>query len=108
MSMTVAQFQRQIEAIYYEKDSSRGIHATFGWFIEEVGELARALRGQDGQRLRDEFADVFAWLATLASIAGVELSDAVSKYADGCPKCGQTPCRCRESIGRSSSVSWSS
>ena len=42
-----------------------------------------------------EFADVAAWLATLASIAGVDLEQAVRcQYAHGCPKCGQTPCVC--------------
>ena len=104
MSITIADFQRQIEAIYYEKDAGRGIHATFGWFIEEVGELARALRAGDRRRLQDEFADVVAWLSTLASIAGVELATAVGKYARGCPKCGQTPCSCPEGRGRSSVI----
>jgi len=92
--MTIAEFQRLIEAIYYDKDSARGLDASFGWFVEEVGELAQALRAGGSDRLRDEFADVFAWLATLASIAGVELNEAAQKYAAGCPKCGQTPCAC--------------
>lgn len=92
--MTIQEFQRLIEDIYYQRDSARGVHATFGWFVEEVGELARALRGGTPERLRDEFADVFAWLSTLASIAGVDLSQAAQKYAGGCPKCSQTPCAC--------------
>jgi NTP pyrophosphatase (non-canonical NTP hydrolase) len=94
--MTLAEFQRMIEDIYFAKDSSRGLHATFAWFVEEVGELARAIRRGDRTNLQDEFADVLAWLATTASIAGVELEGAVGKYRQGCPKCHAAPCTCPE------------
>jgi NTP pyrophosphatase (non-canonical NTP hydrolase) len=94
VTVTIAEFQRQIEAIYFEKDRQRGLDADFGWFVEEVGELARALRGGDRDQMASEFADVVAWLSTMASIVGVELETAVSKYASGCPKCGGTPCAC--------------
>jgi NTP pyrophosphatase (non-canonical NTP hydrolase) len=90
--MQIAEFQRVIEAIYYEKDKARGAAGTFQWFVEEVGELARALR--EGEGAEEELADVLAWLSTLASIHGVELEEAVRKYAGGCPKCRSTPCRC--------------
>jgi NTP pyrophosphatase (non-canonical NTP hydrolase) len=93
--LTVREFQELIERIYGEKDSARGTAGTFMWFSEEVGELSRALRrGQRGQ-LEAEFADVFAWLATLASIHGVDLAQAaLAKYGQGCPRCAATPCRC--------------
>ncbi len=95
--MRVAEFQRKIEQIYYERDRARGTAGTFQWFIEEVGELAQALRDGEQAALRNEFADVFAWLATLASISGVDLeSAAVEKYGKGCPECGREPCTCRE------------
>ena len=94
--MTVAEFQRLIEDIYFARDSARGLHATFAWFVEEVGELARAIRHGDRANLQDEFADVFAWLSTTASIAGVELQEAVQKYGEGCPKCQHAPCTCPE------------
>jgi NTP pyrophosphatase (non-canonical NTP hydrolase) len=92
--MTIEEFQRLIESIYYEKDSARGLEGDFRWFMEEVGELARAMRQGDKAQLSEEFADVFAWLSTMASICGVELDKAVNKYASGCPKCKQTPCEC--------------
>ncbi len=92
--MTINEFQRLIEAIYYEKDHARGLEADFRWFVEEVGELARALRRGDKAELSEEFADVFAWLSTMASICGIELEKAIEKYAHGCPKCKQTPCGC--------------
>ncbi len=94
--MTVAEFQRLIEDIYFTKDSARGLHASFAWLVEEVGELARAIRHGDRGNLSEEFADVFAWLCTTASIAGVELEEAVQRYREGCPKCHGTPCKCPE------------
>jgi len=72
----------------------RGTQGTLLWFVEEVGELARALKGQDRENLEEEFADVLAWLVTLASIAGVDVAQAARKYADGCPRCARTPCVC--------------
>ncbi len=96
--MNVADFQRLIEATYGAKDRGRGLEGTFMWFTEEVGELSRALRrGIRGRPLEEEFADVLAWLSTLASIAGVDLeAAATAKYAAGCPRCRAIPCRCTE------------
>jgi NTP pyrophosphatase (non-canonical NTP hydrolase) len=91
---TLVGFQERIEAIYGTRDRARGLGATFMWFAEEVGELSRALRGKDRRALAGEFADVLAWLVTLASIAGVDVAKAAQKYASGCPRCGHTPCRC--------------
>lgn len=94
--MTIQNFQKQIEAIYYTRDATRGVPLTFTWFVEEIGELAKEMRKQpqDMERLREEFADVFAWLAKLASLLGIELEDAAQIYANGCPKCNATPCSC--------------
>jgi NTP pyrophosphatase (non-canonical NTP hydrolase) len=93
--MQVSQFQKLIERIYYERDSARGLAGTHMWFCEEVGELTRALRRNKREELEGEFADVLAWLATLASIAGVDLEAAArKKYEHGCPRCKSTPCGC--------------
>lgn len=93
--MKIAEFQRLIEKIYFEKDSARGLAGTHMWFCEEVGELTRALRRGNTEELEGEFADVLAWLSTLASIAGIDLQAAAhKKYAQGCPRCAGTPCAC--------------
>lgn len=93
--MTLGQLQQRIRDLYGAKDGARGLEGTFMWFMEEVGELSAALRGgTDAERVL-EFADVLAWLATLANIANVDLEEAMArKYGAGCPGCGQTPCRC--------------
>lgn len=92
--MKIRDFQRIIEEIYFDKDSQRGIDGTFRWFSEEVGELARAIRRQESQKLREEFADVFAWLVSLASLCEIDIQESINKYQAGCPKCKKTPCLC--------------
>ena len=94
--MTLREFQELIHDIYFDKDNGRGLESTFMWFVEEVGELADSLRSGTEQELEEEFADVAAWLVTLANIKGIDHEQAVLKYADGCPKCHSTPCRCNE------------
>ena len=94
--MRIGEFQGLIEEIYYERDSRRGVAQSFVWFTEEVGELATALREGTKEEQTNEFADVFAWLCSLASIAGIEMEDAITKYTKGCPGCGEMPCKCSE------------
>ncbi|MCA9196437.1 MAG: nucleotide pyrophosphohydrolase [Planctomycetales bacterium] len=93
--ISLSDFQRLIKEMYYEKDVARGIDGTFMWLMEEVGELAAALREDSQENRREEFADVLAWLATIANVAGVDLSEAIAeKYGSGCPGCGQFVCSC--------------
>ena len=93
--LTLAQLQQLIRDTFGARDARRGVPGTFMWFMEEVGELSGALRGQAKDELALEFADVLAWLATLANIAGIDLEEAVqAKYGEGCPGCRQRPCAC--------------
>ena len=94
--MTLQELQQHIRDLFGDKDGRRGVEGTFMWFMEEVGELSAALRGAGSrENLILEFADVLAWLATLANITGVDLEEAFRhKYGTGCPTCGQTPCGC--------------
>jgi NTP pyrophosphatase (non-canonical NTP hydrolase) len=92
--MHLREFQSQMRALYGDRDRERGLARTFAWFTEECGELSRAVfRGDDADRAR-EFADVLAWLASLADQAGVDLADVAERYAGGCPRCGAQPCGC--------------
>ena len=78
--MTIREFQQFIRDKYYATDLARGTSGTFMWFVEEVGELASALAGDDDGNKAEEFADVFAWLCTLANINDVDLAQAIEKY----------------------------
>src|SRR5262245_2611595 len=95
MPLSLAEIQHQIKVTFGARDAKRGVEGTFMWFMEEVGELSGALRKSDKHATAAEFADVLAWLATLANNAGIDLEDAFrAKYGTGCPGCGQTPCAC--------------
>lgn len=94
--MLISEFQQLIRDRYFATDAARGAPATFLWFAEEVGELAHAIgthqRGErsqpDRENLQEEFADVLAWLTTLANILDVDLTEAIDrKYLhEGGPK----------------------
>jgi len=85
--LTIAAFQKYVRDRYYETDLKRGTPKTFMWLMEEIGELSTALMSEDKDNLEEEFADVVAWLCTLANINGVDLSEALAtKYLkDGGP-----------------------
>lgn len=93
--ISLRDFQQLIRQMYHEKDVARGIDGTFMWLMEEVGELAASLREGTPAEQAAEFADVLAWLTTIANVAGVDLAVAVAeKYGSGCPGCGRLVCTC--------------
>ena len=96
--MDVRDFQALIEKMYSHKDRARGSAGTFLWLMEEVGELAQAIaEGEPREVKAAEFADVMAWLVTLANVEGVDLDQALrAKFGEGCPGCGKLVCVCDE------------
>lgn len=95
--LTIRQFQQLIREMYLEKDLARGVDGTFMWLMEEVGELASALRNGTQEERLGEFADVLAWLTTIANVVDIDLTEAVMrKYGLGCPGCGQVVCTCAD------------
>ncbi len=93
--MTLEELQRMIDTMYSDKDRQRGSAGTFLWLMEEVGELAAAVAEGSPEEKEGEFADVLAWLVTLANVEGVNLTEAVCrKYGGGCPGCGKLVCTC--------------
>jgi NTP pyrophosphatase (non-canonical NTP hydrolase) len=95
--ISFADFQTLIRDMYMRKDVARGVEGTFMWLMEEMGELSAALRSGSPQEQAEEFADVFAWLTTIANVAGINLNQAIlDKYGRGCPGCGQLVCVCAD------------
>lgn len=92
--MDLAELQDVIERTFGDRDRSRGVPASVAWLAEEVGELAQAVRKGSHDQQVHEFGDVIAWVATLANQMGVDLSQAVQRYANGCPRCSSVPCAC--------------
>ena len=92
--MDLTALQATIRDTYGDRDRARGVDATFGWFVEEVGELSRAIRRQGHAERVHEFGDALAWLVTLADLCEVDIAEAAARYRDGCPRCGASPCTC--------------
>lgn len=92
--MDLSELQATMRATYLERDAARGRDATFRWFTEEVGEIAKAMRTGDRENLEHEFGDVLAWLMSLANVEGIDLERAMARFEDGCPRCGASPCGC--------------
>jgi NTP pyrophosphatase (non-canonical NTP hydrolase) len=92
--MDLDELQRRIDATYGARDRARGVPSTVAWLAEELGELAQAVRKGTPEEQLHELGDVLAWLASLAVQLDLSLDDAVARFADGCPRCGSSPCAC--------------
>ena len=92
--MDLDRLQELMAQTYGGRDGARGVAASVAWLAEEVGELAQAVRKGDRTEQLHEFADVLAWVASLANQMGVDLTAAIERYALGCPRCGAIPCGC--------------
>jgi NTP pyrophosphatase (non-canonical NTP hydrolase) len=92
--MEIREFQDLMDRTYRLRDTERGVPSTIAWLAEEVGELAKASRKGTFPEQMHEAGDVLAWLASLANQLGVDLEAAASRFAHGCPRCGDIPCVC--------------
>lgn len=92
--MDLAALQQVIADTYGERDRARGVPSTVAWLTEELGELAQAVRKGTRDQQVHELGDVLAWLASLAGQLGIDLDEAIARYADGCPRCAARPCCC--------------
>jgi NTP pyrophosphatase (non-canonical NTP hydrolase) len=93
--MQIREFQEMMKQLYLKRDFERGVEGTFNWLVDEVAELGHELKSCNREATEKEFADVIAWLASLANIIGIDLEKvAVDKYNYKCPKCQNLPCSC--------------
>lgn len=92
--MDLRELQDVIERTFGERDRARGTSASVAWLAEEIGELAQAVRKGTRDQQVHEFGDVVAWVATLANQMGIDLTEAIERYRDGCPRCAAQPCTC--------------
>ena len=93
--MHIHEFQEMMKRLYLHRDSERGVKGTYEWLVNEVAEVGEALEEGDVDAVEKEFADVIAWLASLANITGIDLERAaIDKYSGKCPKCQKAPCQC--------------
>ena len=95
LEMELRDLQRLMAEIYLKRDEKRGAEKTLIWMLSEAGEVADAFLKGDAQALRDEVADLLAWLLSFCNVVKIDLEEAIlAKYGDGCPICKSKPCRC--------------
>jgi len=93
--MRIKEFQIHIWNIYREHDSRRGVENTLKWFLSEVYEFTKAIEKRDLKSIKEEAADVLAWLSSVLNLLDIDLEEAaLSRYGGGCPKCNSIPCKC--------------
>ena len=93
--MHIVEFQEMMRRLFFHKDSKRGVKGTYEWLVDEVEELGAALDHGNMDEAKQEFADVIAWLASLANVTNIDLEQAVlAKYHSVCPRCKSSPCMC--------------
>ncbi len=81
--MRVACFQEAMRLAYLERDRERGLFRTFAWLVEEVGELAEALREGRREEAMEEIADVIAWTMSIANLLGIDVEEALRRKYRG-------------------------
>ncbi|HHN46588.1 MAG TPA: nucleotide pyrophosphohydrolase [Planctomycetes bacterium] len=94
--MKINDFQQAINKTFGARDRARGLERSFLWLVEEVGELAEAIRHGEKSAVEHEVGDVLAWLVSVANIAEIDVNSAAKRFYDGCPYCHNAPCRCDE------------
>ncbi len=93
--MQISEFQEMMKTLYGPRDHARGVDGTYNWLFDEILELCEEIKSGNREATEKEFADVLAWLASLANIMGIDLEKAaLSKYPHKCPKCQSSPCQC--------------
>jgi len=79
--MNLECIQEFIKKEYLDRDSARGLYATFTWLVEEVGELAEALLSGNRESVEEEIADVLAWTISIANLLDIDIVKAfIKKY----------------------------
>lgn len=96
--MRIEDAQEMMRRVYIERDRARGLAGTLDRTVEEMEELRDALLGEQSlESVKEEVADVFAWLCSLANLMDIDIASAFfAKYSNSCSKCRKSPCECPE------------
>lgn len=105
MVWTVKEWCGHLDAVYGKKNRERGINYAHSRLSEEVGEVvsAQLIEVYDQrhtltevrQTVSREFADVFAWIFSIAGILEIDLDSVLEdRYPKVHHRCGQRPCNC--------------
>jgi len=88
-------WQDMFKNIYGRVNKVAGREKCWLHLHEELGEVSRAFRLKERVNLRDELADVFAWLVAFCNNSGIGLEFAILRHYPGkCDVCGKKQCQC--------------
>ncbi|TXT56714.1 MAG: hypothetical protein BAJATHORv1_20307 [Candidatus Thorarchaeota archaeon] len=95
--MKIKDAQEIMRRIYLDRDRRRGMDRTLLRTFQEMGELSEAIqKGKDIKEIKEEIADVFAWVCSIANLIDVDITQAFfEKYPNACSRCHKTPCSCQ-------------
>jgi NTP pyrophosphatase (non-canonical NTP hydrolase) len=93
---TLDEWQKHLDRIYGARNRTRTNSETWYRMLEEIGEVLQAARPPNLSAIETTLPDLFVWLAALADVENVSLTDAVgNRFAYGCPYCGaKENCSC--------------
>lgn len=81
--MHISEFQKLMKKKFYEKDKKMGVIFLLTVFIEEVGELSRAIRKGSKKEIEEEISDVFFTLISIANLLHVKIEPLIiEKYVN--------------------------
>jgi NTP pyrophosphatase (non-canonical NTP hydrolase) len=96
----------ELEALYGESNSQRGLESTVNRLFSEVGEITAAImipfshKGTNSQydclhEIGGELADILAWTIAVSNLKGIDLEQAVVRRFWPLDRtCGHHPCQC--------------
>jgi NTP pyrophosphatase (non-canonical NTP hydrolase) len=95
MPKSLPAWQEMFKKIYGRVNTIAGTEKCWLHIHEELGEVSRAYRLKARGNLRDELADVFAWLAAFCNNSRIDIESAVlERYQGRCDVCAKEKCRC--------------
>ncbi len=95
MPQSLHAWQDMFKNIYGRVNKVAGREKCWLHLHEELGEVSRAFRLKERINLKDELADVFAWLVAFCNNLGIGLEFSILKcYSGRCDVCGKKQCQC--------------
>jgi NTP pyrophosphatase (non-canonical NTP hydrolase) len=95
MPGTIKDWQNMFHKIYGRINKMSWTIQIWLHFHEELGELSKEFRLNNETKMKEEFADCFAWLMALCNKLGVDLSEITWEVYPGvCSHCKKEKCEC--------------
>ena len=95
MPQFLPEWQLMFHNIYGRVNRIAGREKCWLHVNEELGEISRAFRLGQKKPLRDEIADVFAWLVAFCNHMKIDIEEAVlNEYPTKCNVCDRDKCCC--------------